>query len=196
MKSLVLVALVVLLGFYLTWEDEITHGPGRVADAQPEQQKLSDVKSFSHEDYTIQPLASFDIKARVLAREDYSFGRESDLSPMDLALGWGPMSDETVLDEMEITQSGRWYRWSVEELPIPRRDIETNSANMHLIPATRQVEKAIDKVKKGHVVDIRGYLVKISASDGWRWQSSLTRQDTGANACELIWVEQFEIIKR
>ena len=196
MKKLALIGLVMLVGFYLFWEEEITHGPGMVAEASPIQQELSDVKTFSYADYTIAPLASFDIQARVLGKENYTFDRESDLSPVDLALGWGPMSDEAVLNKIEITQSGRWYRWSVKEFPIPRRDIETNSANMHLIPATEQIEKVIDRAKKGHVVGIRGYLVKVSASDGWQWQSSLTRQDTGAHSCELIWVERFEIIKR
>ena len=35
-----------------------------------------------------------------------------------------------------------------------------------------------------------GYLIEARAPDGWRWRSSLTREDTGAGACELVWVEQ------
>ena len=31
------------------------------------------------------------------------------------------------------------------------------------------------------------------AADGWRWVSSLTREDTCAGACELIWVERLEV---
>ena len=31
---------------------------------------------------------------------------------------------------------------------------------------------------------------RMRAPDGWRWRSSLTREDTGAGACELVWVER------
>jgi hypothetical protein len=34
---------------------------------------------------------------------------------------------------------------------------------------------------------------KSRAPDGWRWRSSLTREDTGAGACELVWVERIAV---
>jgi hypothetical protein len=43
-------------------------------------------------------------------------------------------------------------------------------------------------------VIVRGYLVEARGADGWRWRSSLTREDTGAGACELIWVESVSTI--
>ena len=55
--------------------------------------------------------------------------------PEDLALGWGRMSDSDVLAKIDITQSGRFYYWHVDDFPIPRREIETSSANMHMIPS-------------------------------------------------------------
>jgi hypothetical protein len=51
---------------------------------------------------TLTSLASFDIRARVLARERYRFDRAADLSPIDLALGWGRMSESAVLDQLKI----------------------------------------------------------------------------------------------
>jgi hypothetical protein len=32
-------------------------------------------------------------------------------------------------------------------------------------------------------------LVEADGRDGWKWRSSLTRDDTGDGACELMWVE-------
>ena len=32
-------------------------------------------------------------------------------------------------------------------------------------------------------------LVEATSEDGWRWRSSLTREDTGARSCELVFVE-------
>ncbi len=65
---------------------------------------------------------------------------------------------------------------------------------MHLISASRDIRKRLSRVRKGDVVRIKGYLVKVDAGDNWHWQSSLTRKDTGEGACELVWVEEFEIL--
>lgn len=139
--------------------------------------------------YKITPLESFEIEARVLATEHYSLGREADLSPVDLALGWGKMSDEAILKDIKISQSNRFYYWRVEEFPIPRREIETHSANMHMIPADESIEKTLKAVKSGQVVKLSGDLVQVNANDGWHWKSSLTREDTGNGSCELVYVK-------
>jgi hypothetical protein len=128
-----------------------------------------------------------------LSKKKYRSGREAELSPFDLALGWGRMSDEDVLASIKIKQSGRFYYWSVKKFPIPRKEIERGSANTHIIPADDDIEKQLRKVRKGHIVDIKGYLVKVTAKDGWRWKSSLTRKDTGAGACEVLFAEEFNL---
>ena len=104
------------------------------------------------------------------------------------------MSDTTVLQRISISQRGRFYYWSTADFPIPRREIETSSANMHMIPADDRVEAALKSVRPGQIVTVRGYLVEARAPDGWRWRSSMTREDTGAGACELIWVESVSMI--
>jgi hypothetical protein len=91
------------------------------------------------------------------------------------------MSDETVLNQIEITQSDRWYHWRVQDFPIPRSEIETQSANMHLIPASNAIESMIKQVKQGQIIEMRGYLVRVNAKDGWQWVSSFTRNDMPAN---------------
>ena len=135
------------------------------------------------------PLVSFQIEARVLSAEHYSMDREADLSPVDLALGWGRMSDESILKDIKISQSGRFYHWHVDSFPIPPEEIETHSANMHMIPANDDIEKQLKSARQGQIVAIKGQLIEAKANDGWHWKSSLTRNDTGAGACELVYVE-------
>ncbi|WP_133478987.1 hypothetical protein [Cognatilysobacter segetis] len=137
---------------------------------------------------TLQPLAGFSIDARVLARRDYESGRESDLSPTDLALGWGRMRDEAVLSRLEISQSGRWYlyRWS-DAPPIPVGEIVRSSANVHVIPASTNVARALAMVREGDRVRIDGWLVEADAPDGWAWRSSTARDDSGEGACEIVY---------
>ncbi len=170
-----------------------SHGPGVIAPMIPVQTPLSNIPTIEFKNYRIQPVASFLVQARVLGVENYQFGRESDLSPIDFALGWGKMSDETVLQHFSISQRNRWYYWKTDNFVIPRREIETHSANMHMIPATDEIESQLNSVREGDVVTLSGKLVNVAADDGWRWNSSLTRHDTGQGACELFFVESLSI---
>ena len=170
-----------------------SYPPSVEAPYLPIQTKLSDVYSFSFKGQKITLLAEFDIEAKVLSREDYSFDESSALSPVDFALGWGRMSDEKVIENIEIIQSGRWYRWHADKLPIPRREIERSSANMHMVPATHKVEAILDDVDEGDIVHIRGYLMRADTTEGRYWVSSLTRDDRGSGSCEIIFVQDIQI---
>jgi hypothetical protein len=151
-------------------------------------------KSFEFRGYQVKPLASFAVRARVLAREDYHLGREADLSPVDLALGWKRMADPNVYEPLNITQGGRWYRYSWrDQPPIPVQEIIESSANMHMIPATPAVERSLKQVKAGRYVRVTGQLVQVTHASGWKWTSSLTRSDSGAAACEVVFVESIEL---
>lgn len=193
------IALVVFMAFFF-WklvfdkDDVIVLAPGIQAEQPPIQVNIDQKDFFQFKGYQVSPLAEFKIKAKVLAKEDYYLGKESDLSPTDLVLGWGEMSDEEVVQQIDISQSGRWYYWNVERFPILRRKIETQSANMHMIPATDEIENSLSGVKQGEIVELDGYLVRVDDVDnGWYWQSSLSRDDTGNGACELVFVTHFDV---
>lgn len=172
----------------------IVRGAGVFAPNAPVQSELEGgAVSFEKFGFHIRPLAAFELEARVLRTESYWGFGAGRLSPVDVAFGWGRMSDEAVLDALDIDQSGRFYFWRYEgSPPIPRREIETSSANMHLIPATNDIESSLKKLRTGHIVRLRGYLVEARDDDGFVWKSSLSRADTGNHACELIWVEELD----
>lgn len=184
-----------LWGAHWGWQSRaVSYGAGVVAAHAPEQIEIDAAQPFAFNGYRVTPLAKFNVEARVLSREDYHLGREAELSSTDFMLGWGRMSDERVLSNIEISQSGRFGFWRVQEFPIPQREIETSAANMHLIAADRNVASRLEGVRRGQVVHLRGYLVRIDADDGWHWVSSLTREDTGAGACEVFFVEELSSI--
>lgn len=197
MRKLLLGAflLLVLLGAMSHWRHRPLHPlPGVLAADVPEQVDLDHGAQLQRGDVTLTTRAHFDITARVLSRKDYSWGADADLIPEDLALGWGRMSDSDVLAKIDITQSDRFYYWHVKEFPIPRREIETSSANMHLIPADAGVKRELEQVRQGQIIHIDGFLVDASRADGWHWNTSMTRDDTGAGACELVYVESLDIV--
>jgi hypothetical protein len=193
-KLLVILAiLAIVLLYYFYPETVVTYPPGEIAPSQPMQTNLVDKKQWVVGDFTIEALAEYDIKARVLSRNNFSLGKESKLSPFDLALGWGPMSDQSNIDKLKITQRDRWYFWQADQLPIPANEISLNSANVHIIPKDENVEESFDQVYKGSLIEMKGYLVKVTTADGWHWISSLRRDDTGGGSCELMWVEDLTI---
>lgn len=187
---LVAAALLALWGGWSWWHGRPLHPPpGVLAPTDPVQTMLdAPVAPIRVGDFTLTPRAQFDLVARVLSTERYRFDAGAALVPEDFALGWGRMSDSAVLKDIDISQSGRFYYWHVEQFPIPRREIETHSANMHLIPADAGVHRALERVRVGQVVALDGLLVDADRADGWHWRTSLTRDDTGDGACELFYV--------
>ena len=179
-----------LVGLYLFWENsEISRPAGVLAPDEPHQREVYSTSFREKNGYRITPLATFDIRARVIARERYRFGRAADLSPIDLVLGWGAMSDTEVLKKISFSQGGRAYTWMTRVFPVHRRVIETHSANMHMIPSDGGIERRLKSIRAGNMVHLKGFLVEVTAAEGWGWKSSLTRGDTRGGACELILVE-------
>lgn len=179
--------------FYIVWPKQATVDvPDNFAIMELPFQSETHNQPFNFKGYEIRPMADFTLKARILSYKYYSSDKEAELSPVDLALGWGPMSQSKVLDKIDISQRNRWYFWSTENFPIPRNEIELNSANMHIIPGNEDISKRLENVKRGQIVELKGHLVEC-IQDGWRWKSSLTRNDTGGGACEVIFVEALQI---
>jgi hypothetical protein len=194
-----LVALIVFAGLG-TWtylrDRPIPRPSGVLAAEEPEQVEAKNLIPWRTKDYRIIPLAQFHIRARVLGAERYRFDASSVLSPVDFALGWGLMSDSALLKKLSIGQSGRWYHWSSDDGSLPLGEITTHSANMHMLPADGAIQVQLLRVREGDIIDLRGYLIRAEGPNGFRWESSLTRTDTGDGACEVVWVEHLNVEAR
>jgi hypothetical protein len=167
----------------------IQRPPGVLAPSEPRQQDLANGPVFELPGHHLKALARFAVEARVLGAERYRYDRPAKISPVDLALGWGPMSSSGVLDTLEIEQYGRFFFWSAQELPIDFGQITLHAANMHMIPANDDVRDVLLDARPGNLVTLDGFLVEVTADDGFRWRSSTSRADSGGGACEIIYVE-------
>jgi hypothetical protein len=195
MKILLLITVVCLAFALYEWESnrEVTHPPGILVPTAPRQIMLAGTRVWEKDGYLITALAQFKLEARVFGKERYWFDRAADLSPVDLALGWGPMSDQKVLDQLDITQGGRRYFFWTRRPPLPVQQLSACSANMHIVPANEEVAEALDNVRRGDIIALQGYLIAVRANDGWHWRSSLSRTDSGDGACEVVWVDSVAI---
>ncbi len=179
----------------------LTYPPGVLVPGDPAQENLSGPgEPIEVNGWTLRPLARFALDARVLHVRDYRrgpFGEHrmdamADLVPRDLAVGWGRMSDQAVVDRFRLTQTGRFffYEWWGTP-PLPKPEIVSHAANLHVIASTEAIARAVANVRVGELVALRGQLVEVSRPGGPSWRSSLTRTDDGPGACETVWVEEF-----
>jgi hypothetical protein len=195
MKSLC--AFLAIVGAFIGWNylhRPIDYPPGVLISSEPQQTATMDAPR-RRGDFNLKPLAHFALDARVLHRKVYRWDRQAALVPVDLALGWGPMSDQRVLDQMKITQSMRfyWYEYKLPP-PIPQEEIISHSTNLHVIPSTPEIESRCKSLRAGTLVHLSGDLVEATAPGMGAWRSSLSRTDTGNGACELMWVTELSIL--
>jgi hypothetical protein len=105
------------------------------------------------------------------------------------------MSDSAVLAGIEISQANRFYFWRTRTWPIAREQIESHSANWHLIPGNSQVARTLSSLHAGSLVELRGQLVDVEGTDAGM-RTSLSRLDTGAGACEILLADSARILDR
>jgi hypothetical protein len=172
----------------------IQHDPGELAADDPLQSELEAPQTLTRGDFAVVPQAQFSAEVRVLSRERYRLGPLADVSPLDIAVGWGPMSDSAVLANLDISQSGRFYFWHYDDSPpIPPQAIVSHSANWHLVPANDLVWRKLSGLRVGDVVKLEGMLVNLENPQVGTMTTSLTREDSGAGACEIVYVETVRV---
>jgi len=189
------VALVIaLVGAWHWWNYErpASHPPGVIAAQTPQQVDLDPSPSFEFKSRTLIKRARYELTVRVLRKEIYRMDDAAALAPVDLAVGWGRMSDSATLDQLSIAQMGRFFYWQPRNgatFSVPREVLITEAAQIHAIPATPAIERAVRRLRPGQVVSLSGYLVDVRGAGGFTWRTSLTRTDTDNGACEIMWIE-------
>lgn len=181
-------------GMLLWWFQGVSHPPGVLVPEDPQQSAASGLRDWQHRGFQVHPLAWYSIRARLLGKESYWIDGGAKLAPIDLAVGWGPLSDSSILDRLSWSQGNRFFQWrtSQDRLPLAFDEINSHMANMHIVPATTQVMDAIRWTRSGSIIQMSGYLIEATSPQGLKpWRSSLSRTDQGSGACELMWVDQF-----
>lgn len=193
LKSLLSWAAVAAVIWWFWPEPALRHDPGVRIDVFPVQRDMAPRVLPDRNGYSLMAVASYSVHARVLHTKRY-WVDGNDLVPYDVALGWGAMSDQKVLDGLKISQSNRFffYRWQ-NQPPIPPEQITSQAANVHVISANSEVAKAVKKLRKGQFVSMKGYLVNARRGEDFYWPTSLRRDDTGNGACELFYVEAITV---
>lgn len=180
-----------VLTLYEGWNQrEEHHPPGILVPEEPLQTTETKSRTVKFKNTALDLLAEYKIRARILSTHRYFFDSMAKVAPVDLAVGWGVMSDSSVLKKLSISQDDRFYFYFWKgPPPVEASQMAKHSANMHLLPATAFVEDQIKSFRVGQIITLQGHLVRVNFPNGATAKSSLTRDDTGPGACEIMWVE-------
>jgi hypothetical protein len=143
--------------------------------------------------------AKYSITGQLVSKNRYTNGFMSDLSPWDYALAWGDVG--TYLDQLRFKQMVRFCLFQPKkDAVVDFNYVNTHMSNNHLIPASKNVRKALSLPKKGDIVKLDGFLVNVDAAKNGQtvatWNTSTTRSDTGNGACEIVYVARLQIGER
>jgi len=167
----------------------------------PVQENLNETKPIIMGEYIITPKAKYTIEGMILGKHWYRDEYSAHLSSLDLAIGWGFMSNPDFVKTMSFEQSGRFLYWKKlypsTQYPYDWDQITSHASNNHIIAADPLLNFKLEYLNIGDVVKLKGYLVYVDGryNPGWYWHSSLSRTDKGDHACEVFYVQSVEIEK-
>jgi hypothetical protein len=167
---------------------------GVLVGGRPRQDNYEEARPLVHiGDWTLTPQARYDITGRILAAVRYEDGW-SDLSPLDLSLGWGLMSDNEFLAQLDIFEVDRTlHEPGKPEYQTPDYYyVLLHSSNNHVIPLNESIRAQLFALRVGQVVELTGDLVD-ARGRGAFIPTSLSRYDNGDNACEVMLVRGVQV---
>jgi len=161
--------------------------------------------SKNNYEYHLKPLYSYEINALIIGKMDYklfSIYKYDSIFPVDLCLIWGSNVANKVYKDRRIkfSQDCRWcwVQWD-GEVDFSMGEMSNN----HLLVNDRGLERKINSLLRGDQIRIKGKLVNVEAKamgkdypEQIQWNTSTSRSDNGAGACEVIYVEEIEILKK
>lgn len=143
----------------------------------------------------IEIVSPYQIKALVLEAKTYS-DQNSDIVPVDLALGWNSLTDPKLARLLQLHQSHRFYYWTLPpNTPLSTGEVIANSANTHMVANSPEMKATLLQLKRGDLIFIEGNLVNIHRPNGV-WKTSTSRTDTGPGACEIFLPNSLTVLQR
>lgn len=178
---------------------------------QEPMQEATDKEPFKKEvggiRYNIKPITSYELYGLVVTYHnankwwDYYHKEWDDfINLKDICVIWGNNIDKEVYKQMKF-ESGSWTCYFEgkygADVDLGNKFTYSHLSNNHLLDDNEEVAKKIEEAEIGDQIYFKGYLVEYSHGDGqFKRGTSTTRLDSGNNACETVYVTDFEIIKK
>ena len=175
-------------------------------DGDPIQEATSEppfVFNYFGNDYLVDPVAEYEIWGMVVTHNNiHSIGDmyhdKYSVDLKDLCLIWGSNTYTDLYHDIKFCSDPFtcWYHTTSRE--VAKKFDGTQLSNNHLLSDDEKVRDTIRSARIGDQIRMKGMLVNYSAADspGWTRDSSTVRTDTGNGACEVMFVEDIEVLKR
>lgn len=159
----------------------------------------------SGQEYLIEPHYDYELEGVIVSLHDadefldISHHRrwQDFINLRDLCVIWGNNVKSGVYREMEF-HNGTWTCWfSWPNSEVGSRFDGTQLSNNHLLIDDDEIKHKLMQSEPGDHIRLKGMLVEYSnPGNGFSRGTSTKRTDTGNGACETIYVEAFEMIKK
>lgn len=177
----------------------------KVLENEPVQKELKGgiiYKEIDGFNYEVSPVAEYEIYGLVVSqyysRNFFDITHKKDPGNIkDVCVVWGENLFNGSYKNMSFKSGEFTCFFKFKNIDVI--DFSPNHlSNNHLIPANEKVEKMIKNAQIGDQIHIKGYLAnyEIYSQDNElisRRGTSLSREDDGDGACEVIYVEELEI---
>jgi len=160
-----------------------------------------DQKGFT---YTVYPQFDYELWGMVVSSHyagsflDYAHEMWKDyLNIKDLCVIWGKNLETGAFRKIKFWSRDFtcYYSWSSPD--TGQRFSQSHISNNHLITEDDSLRQLVKSVNRGDQVRLRGWLAKYGHKGSQVVRgTSTTRKDIGGQACETVYVTEFEILKR
>jgi hypothetical protein len=118
------------------------------------------------------------------------------LNLRDLCVVWGGNVAGGVVRDMYFS-NGNWTCWAESgDNRVWARFNPHQLSNNHVLADDPEVRRAIRRVRVGDQIRFRGVLAHYAHAGGFSRGTSVTRTDGGNGACETVYVDRLEILRR
>lgn len=162
-------------------------------DQRPFTQKIDD------RNYVITPKASYELTGLVVSVADLDrqwfniYYKEDPLNIRDFCVIWGGNVARDDYQKVRFS-SGVWTCFFEHGFGVSFNPHELS--NNHILPAHTDIADKLRETEVGDQIRLQGLLVDYELPDKGRRPSSLIRNDTDDGACEVVYVMEFDFLKR
>lgn len=155
--------------------------------------------------YSINPKFDYDLYGVIVSYSDadgftniWHHKRWQDfINVRDLCVIWGNNVDSGVYKQMQFS-SDSWTCWaSWPDQATGARFTMNALSNNHIVTDSDALKAKLMQAESGDHIHLKGVLAEyVNHAAGYTRGTSTTRNDSGQGACETIFIDDFEIVKK
>jgi len=153
-------------------------------------------------EYRVEPEFVYDITGMIVSYRHHDNNSRmhrlanDHLNMLDVCVVWGDNTVSAELDKLKFwsgiftcnVQTGNRQAWD----SFVMRQLSNN----HLLSADEYIRDRVKDIRIGDQIRVRGYLAGYASAGIGKRGTSTTRTDTGDGACETIFVEHFDLLRK